>query len=540
MNPLESQQAAEPIDRIFLDVEELLMQNIIRHCQDYGQPIATDEWLLRKLAELGQLTNENIRIIAQSTGLSQTAVERMLNEAAEQALKQVEPSLAYLTRQGLAGEVVELSRSKNVKKVMTSMQRQARDTSNLCNTTMLYKSRDAFQKLVRNIAYDASEIAQKQDFLDALNKHASAVTIGVESRQQAMRKCIQEFNDRGIPAFVDKAGREWTPEAYVNMAMRNTAKNVADEVQTARCRDYGVHFVEIDSHSGARPKCAKDQGKIYDLDNGSGYIEDADGKKIQYYPWNSTSYGEPDGLLGINCRHHKFPFWPGISLRTYFPVNQEENDKLYKRTQVQRALERDVRKQKRLCMLYDEAGDSEAFEQAAVKLKQKESQLKRYVAENGDLSRRKDREQVVGFDRTVSAEAVAANKAFAKKKESGKMRLPKQENVRIPEAKFTQYALNPKKDPNKAKAFKEALGYDLSNSDELIHNIKEHLSEFNAVEKPDNGHGRRYEVVMELTGPNGKTANVLTAWIDDTKTGEMRLTTAYVDKRRQKHGYKDV
>ena len=210
---------------------------------------------------------------------------------------------------------------------------------------------------------------------------------------------------------MDKRGREWTPEAYVNMALRNTVKNVADEVQTARCIDYDIRLIEIDSHSGARPKCAKDQGKIYSLDNKSGYTTDASGKKVRYYPWNSTSYGEPDGILGINCTHHKWPFVPGVSMRTYFPVDdQAASDRLYKETQVQRALERDVRKQKRECMLHDQIGDKEAFENAAVTLKQKETKLKQYVDGNPDLHRRKDREQVVGFDKRISAQAVAANK----------------------------------------------------------------------------------------------------------------------------------
>ena len=200
-------------------------------------------------------------------------------------------------------------------------------------------------------------------------------------------------------------------EAYMNMVMRNTAKNVAEEVQTARCKDYGVRLIEISSHSGARPKCARDQGKIYSLDNESGYTEDARGNRIRYYPWNQTSYGEPDGILGVNCRHHKYPFSPGISLQSYFPAeDMEANDRLYKQTQVQRALERSVRKQKRECLLIKELGDEEAFREASVKLKEKEKKLAAYVDGNKNLHRRRDREYVVGFDKGVSAKAISAKK----------------------------------------------------------------------------------------------------------------------------------
>lgn len=86
MNQLDKQRIADLPTGVFQDLEEELMANIIRHCKDYGQPIATDEWLLKKLAEIGKLNRENIRIIARSTVLSQTAIERMLTEVAEKVL----------------------------------------------------------------------------------------------------------------------------------------------------------------------------------------------------------------------------------------------------------------------------------------------------------------------------------------------------------------------------------------------------------------------------------------------------------------------
>lgn len=405
MNLIENQRAADAISGLYQDLEEQLMANLVRHASTYGQTIDSDEWLLQKLAEIGKLNKENMKIIAQAAGQSRTAMLRMLEDMAERVLKeQLEPGFAHLVREGLADAAVDAGKSKTVKSAMRNLQKQARDTLNLCNTTMLYKAQNAYKTLV-----------QRTKDLEILNRNATAVVTGVQSRQAAMRQAIKEFNEKGIPAFVDKRGREWTPEAYVNMTMRNTARSVAEEVQSARCQDYGVDLISIDAHSGARPKCVKDQGKIFSLSNESGVTEDLRGRKIQYYPWSSSSYGDPDGILGINCGHHKRPFIPRVNVQRYFPTDDyDANDKLYKQTQVQRALERDVRKQKRECMLYDAADDKEAFEQAAVKLKTKEARLKQYVDGNDQLHRRSDREQVVGFDKGVSARAVAANKQHQK------------------------------------------------------------------------------------------------------------------------------
>lgn len=114
--------------------------------------------------------------------------------------------------------------------------------------------------------------------------------------------------------------------------------------------------------------------------------------------------------------------------------------------------------------------------------------------------------------------------------ERGIIKLPRYEEAVIPKTKFTQYALNPDKDINKARAFEQALGYTMENVDDLIQQIYDKLPEYEAKEKPDNGWGKRYEVKMELTGPNRKTAKIITAWIDDKNTGEMRLTSVYVDR----------
>lgn len=405
MNPLEQQEAAEGVARLYMDLEERIMQNIIRHIKTWDQPIPSDEWQMERLAEIGKLDKEHIQIIAQTAGLSPTAIERMLEETAEKTMAALEPGLEALARRGIAGEAIPIKKSRSIKQVMKYYRAQAKDTLNTCNTTMLYKARDAYMKLVMDTVSAAKEIEEKQQYLNILNRGVTSVITGADARQQALRRTIIEFNERGIPAFVDRRGRQWTPEAYVNMCMRATSGSTAADMQLSRCQDYGIDLVEVDSHSGARPKCARDQGKIFDRSNTSD----------KYPHWDTSSYGEPDGLLGINCGHHIYPYVEGVNIRRYFPTEDlDANDRRYKEIQQQRALERGVRKQKRECMLFDELGDQQAFEEASVKLKKKEQQLSQYVKQK-DLPRRRNREQVVGFDKRLSAQATAANKDAQKR-----------------------------------------------------------------------------------------------------------------------------
>jgi len=106
--------------------------------------------------------------------------------------------------------------------------------------------------------------------------------------------------------------------------------------------------------------------------------------------------------------------------------------------------------------------------------------------------------------------------------------LPNVENAVIPIEKFTEYALNPEKDENKAIAFELALGYNIDNAHKLIEQIRAKLPNFPAKYKGNTGYGNRYEVIMDITGENGKTAKVLTGWIEDSD-GKIRLTTIHID-----------
>lgn len=100
---------------------------------------------------------------------------------------------------------------------------------------------------------------------------------------------------------------------------------------------------------------------------------------------------------------------------------------------------------------------------------------------------------------------------------------------KISEDKFINYALDYDRAPDKARVFKSALGYTKENCKELIKDIEKSFDVGLLEERGDQGHGMRYQQIMRLTGPNGKSANVLTAWIEDGD--DIRLTSVYVTKK---------
>ena len=114
--------------------------------------------------------------------------------------------------------------------------------------------------------------------------------------------------------------------------------------------------------------------------------------------------------------------------------------------------------------------------------------------------------------------------------------LPGWEKAQIKDEKLAEYALNPShtygqsRGADKARVFKSALGFDQSNWLLLKQAILDGLPNCEAVFRLEDEHGKRYRVTMRITGPNGRTANVLTAWIIRPGTDRPDLITVYVLK----------
>lgn len=267
-------------------------------------------------------------------------------------------------------------------------EQQAINRLNMVNTVMLNSSLEQAQQVISNTQAYERQLDRAQQILNA---RTGEVVTGVSARQQAVRRAILDMNREGLTGFTDRAGRSWSPEAYVSMDVRTTAHNCAVEAAFSRADEYGCSLVEVSSHAGARPRCEPYQGRIYDRNNTSGTVTDLHGKTIHYEPWSSTSYGEAAGLLGINCGHFIYPFVPGYSVQRNHPTeNKKENDRIYQESQQQRAIERTIRNHKRAAGLLNAAGDAEGAAKENAKVRAAQAQMRDFCEATG-RTRRRDR-----------------------------------------------------------------------------------------------------------------------------------------------------
>ena len=186
-------------------------------------------------------------------------------------------------------------------------------------------------------------------------------------------------------------------------------------LQLARMEEMGCEFVEVTAHEGARPTHAVWQGRVYH--RGGAVVQD--GERYEDFE-TATGYSTGPGLCGWNCRHNFYPFYPGVSVRNYTDDLLAELDArnipygggLYTRyeiTQMQRALERRVRKYKRRYLAEAAAGVDAS--QSAAKLKAARQQLSAFLAETGEQMDGA-RTGVPGFGRREARQADAAASAL--------------------------------------------------------------------------------------------------------------------------------
>ena len=107
------------------------------------------------------------------------------------------------------------------------------------------------------------------------------------------------------------------------------------------------------------------------------------------------------------------------------------------------------------------------------------------------------------------------------------MKLPNSDNAIIPREKIEGYLLSPIHSVGRHKAvFFNSLGYAQAEWQVLERDIRK-LTTGDASPAGETEYGRKYEIRASLTGPNGNSAAIITAWIVKNDEEIPQFITAY-------------
>lgn len=332
-------------------VEIDILEDMARRIATYDYFIPAAQHQLQKLQELGAVQKEIIAKLSAMTGKTQEEIVALLSEASAQAIAD---DVEYYT----AAEVYEPTR-------VNTEALHAQLNSGLLQTEQAFF----------NITGTTANTASKQ-FELALDRAWTQINTGGFDYTTAIRNAIKDLSEAGVGSIEYKSGRIDNIEVAVRRAVITGANQTAMKTQEVLADELGVDLVETTAHGGARPDHAKWQGKVFSR-NGRVTIDGVTYEDLK----KATGYGSAGGLGGVNCRHNFHPYVPGTSrsyskkqLADFDAKNIEYNGQKYteyEASQIQRRIEREIRKHKRIVSTLEAVGQDASAERKALRDAQK-------------------------------------------------------------------------------------------------------------------------------------------------------------------------
>lgn len=233
---------------------------------------------------------------------------------------------------------------------------------------------------------------------------------GAQSYNEAIRDSVKDLADSGVRSVTWAADGTVYHVDHADVAVRRALMTGITQISSKYSEqartEVPTEYMEITAHIGARdvdvpgkPWCNHKewQGKVYSVNSGDKYPN----------VYDVCGWGKVDGLEGANCRHMHYPFWDGISERTYTDEQLKNIDppdfeyagkkyNAYQATQRQREIERALRKVKRELLAFDAVGDNESYLTSAVKY-QKLIELYKDFSKSAGLTSQIERGNIAEF-----------------------------------------------------------------------------------------------------------------------------------------------
>ena len=382
-------QMPDSFVQLWQQVEEQILQDVARRIGKMDKVTPTANWQLWRYQQTEAVRNDVVKLLAKYTGKSETAIRRLLLQAATEAMER-EDAIYYHYDM----EPPPFEESAALNNLLDAGARQTCGTWQNLTATTANTVTGAFERTL-----DAAWLK---------------VSTGAFDYKTAVKQAVDSLAD-DMPMVTYPSGHKDSIEVAARRAVLTGVNQTTGKLQVARMDEMGCEFVETTAHGGARPSHAEWQGRRFHRGGAVDY-------KGRHYPdfEAATGYGTGAGLCGWNCRHQFFacfpelgdpPQWTQEQLQELNARNIEWNGKkytAYEISQMQRARERNVRRWKKRYLAEDAAGLDTT--DSAVRLKAARQSLSDFTKATGG---RVDsaRVSVPKFGRSEASRASAKSQA---------------------------------------------------------------------------------------------------------------------------------
>lgn len=325
----------------FTALEGRIMQDIVRRINMTGKITSTADWQINRLKILGY-SSEDIEASLKET-LNATYPEMF--ELYDQVInwEYVRNKDVY---EQINAEYIPYEENEQLQQIMEGIKRQTWDElDNITQSLGFYLDYGDGKRILTPLAQ------VYQGFLDAA---CMDIVSGAFDYNSVLRRVVIQLTNSGLRQIDYASGRANRIDVAARRAIMTGVSQITGKITDYNAEKLGADYFEVAWHSGARPTHAVWQGKVWTREQ----------------LVNVCGLGSATGLLGVNCYHEYYPFFPGISERNWTDEWLEEQNRkentpkefhgkeytLYEAKQRKRQMETSMRAQREKVKLLEAGG----------------------------------------------------------------------------------------------------------------------------------------------------------------------------------------
>ncbi len=368
---------ASKIASRYQDLEERIMQDIVRRIMKAGEITSTADWQINRLRILGYSSEDIEKEIKKALNASYPEMFELYDKVIN--WEYVRNKDIY---EQINAEYIPFEENGQLKQITEAIIDQSfDDLENVTNSLGFYLDYGNGQKVLTPL----SQVYTK--YLDAA---CYDIVTGAFDYNSVLRRVVTQLTNSGLRQIDYSFGRANRVDVAARRAIMTAVSQITGKISEYNAQKLGTEYFEVEWHAGARPTHAVWQGRVWSKE----------------HLYSVCGLGTMTGLLGVNCYHTYHLFFPGLSERNWTDdwleeQNRKENEPreflgkeytLYEAKQRQRQMETAMRAQREKVKLL-QAGGADQDEVILHKAKY-QGQLNEYSRFCRKMSLTEERERI--------------------------------------------------------------------------------------------------------------------------------------------------
>lgn len=332
---------ASKIASRYQDLEERIMQDIVRRIMKAGEITSTADWQINRLQILGYSSEDIEKEIKKALNASYPEMFELYDKVIN--WEYVWNKDIY---EQINAEYIPFEENGQLKQITEAIIDQSfDDLENVTNSLGFYLDYGNGKKVLTPLS---------QVYTKYLDVACYDIVTGAFDYNSVLRRVVTQLTNSGLRQIDYSSGRANRVDVAARRAIMTAVSQITGKISEYNAQKLGTEYFEVEWHAGARPTHAVWQGRVW--------------SKEQLY--SVCGLGTVTGLLGVNCYHTYHLFFPGLSERNWTDdwleeQNRKENEPreflgkeytLYEAKQRQRQMETAMRAQREKVRLLQYGG----------------------------------------------------------------------------------------------------------------------------------------------------------------------------------------